>query len=76
MTETRIPVQDIDFEGHRARVEAIYDADGNGRYKFVRFELMERKRPGRKPGKRRGRKPGPKPGSKRRRVAARAKETE
>jgi hypothetical protein len=76
MTETRIPVQDIDFEGHRARVEAIYDADGNGRYNFVRFELMERKRPGRKPGKRRGRKPGPKPGSKRRRVAARAKATE
>ena len=70
MAQTRIPVQDIDFEGHRARVEAIYDADGNGRYRFVKFALMERKRPGRKPGSRRGRKPGPKPGSKRKRSAA------
>lgn len=66
MAETRIPVQEITFEGHRARVEAIYKSDGNGRFQFVRFSLMERKRPGRPPGKRRGKKPGPKPGSKRR----------
>jgi len=76
MPETRIPVQDIDFEGHRARVEAIYDADGDGRYRFVKFELSERKRPGRPPGKRRGRKPGPKPGRKRGKRAAEAKAAE
>ncbi|HTZ67267.1 MAG TPA: hypothetical protein VMB83_07340 [Roseiarcus sp.] len=76
MSETRIPVQDIDFEGHRARVEAIYDADGDGRYRFVKFELSERKRPGRPPGKRRGRKPGPKPGRKRGKRAAEAKAAE
>jgi hypothetical protein len=69
MTETRIPVQEIDFEGHRARVEAIYDAGGDGRYRFVKFELIERKRVGRPPGKRRGRKPGPKPGRKRKKSA-------
>jgi len=73
MTETRIPVQDIDFEGHRARVEAIYESHSDGRYRFVRFEFMERKRPGRKPGARRGRKPGPKPGRKRKKSAAEAK---
>jgi len=76
MAETRIPVQDIDFEGHRARVEAIYDSDSNGRYSFLRFELMERKRPGRKPGTRRGRKPGPKPRRKRKKSAAAPKTAE
>ena len=71
MPETRIPVQEINFEGHRARVEAIYDADGDGRYRFIKFELTERKRPGRPPGKRRrGRKPGPKPRRKRQAKAA------
>lgn len=69
MPETRIPVQEIDFQGHRARVEAIYDSDANGQYRFVKFDLIERKRPGRKPGKRRGRKPGPKPGGKRKKRA-------
>jgi hypothetical protein len=69
MAKTRIPVQEIDFEGHRARLEAIYDSDANGRYGFVKFELIEHKRRGRKPGKRRGRKPGPKPGRKRRKTA-------
>ena len=48
--------------------DAVYESDSTGRYRFVKFELLERKRPGRKPGKRRGRKPGPKPG--RRRPAA------
>jgi len=76
MAETRTPVQDIHFEGHRARVEAIYDSDANGRYGFLRFELMERKRRGRKPGKRRGRKPGPKPGRKRRESSVVAKAAE
>jgi hypothetical protein len=65
MSETRIPVQDIEFEGHRARVDAVYEPDGTGRYRFVKFDLLERKRVGRPPGKRRGRKPGPKPGRKR-----------
>jgi hypothetical protein len=73
MPETRIPVQEVTFEGHRARVDAIYDADGDGRYRFVKFALTERKRPGRPPGKRRGRKPAPKPGRKRGRRAAEAK---
>ena len=76
MAETRIPVQDIDFEGHRARIEAIYDADGDGRYRFVKFELLEPKRRGRPPGKRRGRKPGPKPGRKRGKRTAEAKAAE
>jgi hypothetical protein len=62
MAETRMPVQEIEFEGHRARVDAVYEADGTGRYRFVKFDLTERKRVGRPPGKRRGRKPGPKPG--------------
>jgi hypothetical protein len=61
MAETRIPVQEIHFEGHRARVDAAYESDGAGRYSFVKFELIEGKRRGRPPGKRRGRKPGPKP---------------
>jgi hypothetical protein len=65
MVETRMPVQEIEFEGHRARVDAVYESDGNGRYRFVKFDLTERKRVGRPPGKRRGRKPGPKPGRKR-----------
>jgi len=65
MAETRMPVQEIEFEGHRARVDAVYEADGTGRYRFVKFDLTERKRVGRPPGKRRGRKPGPKPGRKR-----------
>jgi hypothetical protein len=65
MPETRIPVQDIMFEGHRARVDAVYNSGSDGRYQFVKFDLVERKRPGRPPGKRRGRKPGPKPGRKR-----------
>jgi hypothetical protein len=64
MTETRMPVQEIEFEGHRARVDAVYEADGTGRYRFVKFDLTERKRVGRPPGNRRG-KPGPKPGRKR-----------
>jgi hypothetical protein len=76
MAETRIPVQEIHFEGHRARVDAVYESDGTGRYSFVRFELLEQKRRGRPPGKRRGRKPEPKPGSKRRKRAAVAKSTE
>jgi hypothetical protein len=76
MSETRVPVQDIDFEGRRARVEAIYDADDNGRYRFLKFELIERKRRGRKPGRRRGRKPGPKPGRRRGKGAAEAKAAE
>lgn len=75
MSETRIPVQEIDFEGHRARVEAIYDSDSDGRYRFVKFELIERKRRGRKPGRRRGRKPGPKPGRKRLKRAAEGKDS-
>jgi hypothetical protein len=70
MSETRIPVQEIHFEGHRARVDAVYDSDGTGRYSFVKFELFEQKRRGRPPGKRRGRKPGPKPGRKRRKNAS------
>jgi hypothetical protein len=76
MAETRIPVQEIEFEGHRARVDAVYEADGSGRYSFVKFELVERKRPGRPPGKRRGRKPGPKPERKRRKNAAVAEAAE
>jgi hypothetical protein len=56
MPETRIPVQAIDFEGHRARVNAVYDADGDGRYRFVKFELTERKRVGRPPGSKAARK--------------------
>ncbi len=76
MAETRIPVQDIEFEGHRARVDAVYEADGNGRYGFAKFELIEHKRRGRPPGKRRGRKPGPKLGRKRRKKAAQAKAAE
>jgi hypothetical protein len=75
MPETRIPVQEIDFEGHRARVEAIYDADGDGRYRFIKFELTEHKRRGRPPGKRRGRPPGSKTGRGRRKaVQAKAAE--
>jgi hypothetical protein len=69
MPETRIPVQEINFEGHRARVDAVYDADGDGRYRFVKFDLTERKRPGRPPGKRRGRPPGSMAGGKRRKRA-------
>ena len=76
MVETRVPVQEIEFEGRRARVEAVYNSDASGRYSFAKFELTERKRPGRKPGKRRGRKPGPKPGSKRRKASAAAKAAE
>lgn len=76
MPETRIPVQEINFEGHRARVEAIYDADGDGRYRFIKFELAERKGPGRPPGKRRGRKPGPKPGRRRGKRTSEAKVAE
>jgi hypothetical protein len=76
MADTRIPVQEIHFEGHRARVDAVYEADSTGRYRFVKFELLERKRPGRKPGKRRGRKPGPKPGRRRRKNAAAIKAAE
>jgi len=58
MTESKIAVQDIEFEGHRAAVVAVYESDGVGRYSFSRFELVERKQRGRKPGKRRGRPPG------------------
>jgi hypothetical protein len=76
MAETRIPVQEIEFEGHRARVDAVYEADGSGRYSFVKFELIEHKRRGRPPSKRRGRKPGPKPGRRRRKNAAVAKAAE
>jgi hypothetical protein len=76
MAETRIPVQEIHFEGHRARVDAVYESDGTGRYSFVKCELIEHKRRGRPPGKRRGRKPGPKPVSKRRKNAAVAKAAE
>jgi hypothetical protein len=76
MPETRIPVQEVNFEGHRARVDAIYDADGDGRYRFVKFELTERKRVGRPPGKRRGRPPGSKTARGRRKRAAEAKAAE
>jgi hypothetical protein len=76
MPETRIPVQEVNFEGHRARIDAIYDADGEGRYRFVKFELTERKRVGRPPGKRRSRKPDPKAGRKRGKRAAEAKAAE
>jgi hypothetical protein len=69
MTQSRIAVQDIAFEGRRAAVVAVYESDGAGRYSFSRFELVERKRRGRKPGKRRGRPPG-----KRRKNAAAMKE--
>jgi hypothetical protein len=69
MTQSKIAVQDIEFEGHRAAVVAVYGSDGAGRYSFSRFELIERKRRGRKPGKRRGRPPG-----KRRKSAAAKKE--
>ena len=65
MTESRMQVQEIAFEGHRAGIFAVYVADANGIYRFTRFELVERKKRGPKPGKRRGRKPGPKPGQKR-----------
>jgi hypothetical protein len=65
MAESRIQVQEISFEGHRAGVFAVYIADASGMYRFARFELAERKKRGPKPGKRRGRKPGPKPGHKR-----------
>jgi hypothetical protein len=58
MTQSRIAVQDIAFEGHRAAVVAVYESDAAGRYGFARFELVEKKRRGRKPGKRRGRPPG------------------
>jgi hypothetical protein len=47
MAETRITVQEVEFEAHRARVEAVYDMDAAGRYHFVRFEITERRRPGR-----------------------------
>ena len=76
MVEHRIPVQEIEFEGHRARVEALYQADASGRFGFVRFSVIEPKRRGPKPGKRRGRKPGPKPGSKRRKASTAEKATE
>jgi hypothetical protein len=76
MPEMRIPVQEVNFEGHRARVDAIYGADGEGRYRFVKFEVIERKRPGRPPGKRRGRPPGSKSGRKPGRRAAEAKAAE
>jgi hypothetical protein len=69
MAETRMPVQEIEFEGHRARVDAVYEADGTGRYRFVKFDLTERKRVGRPPGKRHGRKPGPKTGRKRKNMS-------
>jgi hypothetical protein len=65
MMETRIPVQNIDFEGHRARIDAIYEPNETGRFHFVKFDLVEAKRRGRPPGARRPRKPGPKPGRKR-----------
>jgi len=58
MTQSRVAVQDIEFAGHRAAVLAVYESDGAGRYSFSRFELIEKKRRGRKPGKRRGRPPG------------------
>ena len=69
MTQSRIAVQDIAFEGHRAAVVAVYESDAAGRYSFAHFELVEKKRRGRKPGKRRGRPPG-----KRRKNAAVKKE--
>ena len=64
MAQSKIAVQDIAFEGHRATVVAVYEADAAGRYSFARFELAEKKRRGRRPGTRRGRKPGPTPGKK------------
>jgi hypothetical protein len=67
--ETRLRLPDIkEPTGNRASVFAIYEyVDGDPR--FVRFDITQRGRPGRKPGKRRGRKPGPKPGSRRRKLA-------
>ena len=76
MAQSKIAVQDIAFEGHRAAVVAVYEADAAGRYNFARFELAEKKRRGPKPGKRRGRKPGPNPGRKRRKIAAAPKAAE
>ena len=72
-SETRLKLTDIkEPTGNRASVVAVYEyLDGDVR--FVRFELAQRGRRGRKPGKRRGRKPGPKPGSKRRKAAAESK---
>jgi hypothetical protein len=73
MTTSKIPVQDIAFEGHRAAVVAVYESNAAGRYSFSHFELVEKKRPGRKPGKRRGRPPGKRlgrPPGKRRKIAA------
>ena len=82
MTQSKITVQDILFEGHRAAIVAVYESDADGRYRFAQFELIEKKRPGRKPGKRRGRPPGKRlgrppgkrrgrpPGKRRKKVAA------
>lgn len=53
MARSKIAVQDIAFEGHRATVLAVYEPDEAGRYSFSRFELIEKKRRGRKPGRRR-----------------------
>ena len=75
MAESRIQVQEIAFEGHRAGIFAVYVADASGIYRFARFELAERKKRGPKPGKRRGRKPGPKPGQKRQKRAYRKRGT-
>ncbi len=71
--ETRLKLPDIkEPTGNRASIIAIYDVS-DGDFRFIRFEMTQKGRRGRKPGKRRGRKPGPKPGSKRRKAMASAK---
>lgn len=52
MVRSKIAAQDIAFEGHRTTVLAVYEPDEAGRYSFSRFELIEKKRRGRKPGRR------------------------
>jgi hypothetical protein len=55
MAETQIPVSIVNHFGHRAQVVAIYQAQetrsGSAEYHFIRFELIEQKRRGRKPGR-------------------------
>ena len=70
--ETRLKLPDIkEPTGNRASVVAIYEYS-EGDIRFLRFDVAQKGRRGRKPGKRRGRKPGPKPGSKRGKSAASA----
>lgn len=71
--ETRLKLTEIkEPTGNRASIVAVYEYVG-GDPRFVRFELTQHGRRGRKPGKRRGRKPGPKTGSKRRKTVPESK---